>query len=198
MTRRLQLSKIYTRGGDKGTTALVGGIRVSKSCLQLESYGTVDELNSHIGVIRTHALNYEESNIHVFQETTTVLQIIQNRLFDLGSILATPKDKPYDGMPSILNKDITFLETKIDAYNENLETLNSFTLPGGGILNAHAHVARTVCRRLERLLVRFNDEAEGIDQNIMKYINRLSDYLFVYSRWVSQQLKEDEFLWERR
>lgn len=197
MSKKLQLNKIYTRGGDKGTTALVGGKRVSKSSAKLNSYGTADELNAQIGLIRTYALSYKDKHEGVFEETTKVLHIIQNRLFDIGSILATPPEQPYQGMPKVSDADIVFLEEKIDSYNENLASLDSFTLPGGGILNAHAHVARTVCRRLERILVDLQNHEE-VDENVLKYINRLSDYLFVYSRWVAKELNEDEFLWERR
>lgn len=194
--KKLQLGKIYTRGGDKGTTALVGGNRISKASFKLDCYGTVDELNSFIGVIRTVALNVEQQSEEVYRESMEVFRVIQNRLFDVGSILATPHDQPYEGMPEIKDDDVTLLEEKIDAYNEILEKLPSFTLPGGGLLNAHAHVARTVCRRLERMLVKLVDE-EPVPDGIRKYINRLSDFLFVYSRWVAQKLGEKEFLWDK-
>lgn len=193
----IRLSKIYTRGGDKGTTALVGGARVSKGCSRLETYGSVDELNAQIGVVRTYALAVKNESEEVYCESKELFSVIQNRLFDVGSILATPPDSPYEGMPQIDPEDIQYLESKIDFYNESLEVLNSFTLPGGGLCNAHAHVARTVCRRVERILVRYKEE-EQVAEKVISYINRLSDLLYVYSRWVSLKLHEDEFLWERK
>lgn len=192
----LKLSKIYTRGGDHGTTALVGGKRIKKSELRLESYGTTDELNAHIGIIRTTALDYRDSQPEIFIETTSVLKIVQNKLFDIGSLLATPPGESYPGMPTLSISDTEFLEQKIDAYNEILETLLSFTLPGGGKLNAQAHVARTVCRRAERVLARLQ-EKEDLPEFSLAYINRLSDYLFIYSRWVSKKLGDEEFLWDK-
>jgi len=189
------LNRIYTKTGDQGFTRLVGGVKISKTSLRLEGYGTVDELNSFIGLIRTHALYLSEEFSDVAQNTKENFRLIQNELFDIGSIMATPHGSKFDGRHQIKPDQVSRLEKQIDEYQTILENLKSFTLPGGGKLNAYAHVARTVCRRLERLLWRLNEE-EPLDENIMKYVNRLSDYLFVYSRWVAKQLKEDEFLWE--
>ena len=194
--KQLTLGKIYTRGGDKGTTALVGGKRVQKSSQKIETYGTVDELISAVGVVRTYAALVEKLHPEVHAETRDVFRVVQNKLFDVGSILATPVDTPYEGMPRILAEDVKFLEKKIDHYNKILTVLHSFTLPGGGLLNAHAHMARTICRRAERELFRLG-ESEPVDAVVYQYINRLSDYLFVYTRWVSIKLGEEEFLWER-
>lgn len=191
----VRLTKIYTRGGDKGSTKLVGGQRIAKSSLRLETYGTVDELNCLIGVIRTYSLPYKEKSKLVYTESTETLHKIQNKLFDIGSLLATPEGVEYPGMPSVKKDHVDYLEQKIDQYNENLESLESFTLPGGGVLNAHAHVARSVCRRLERILARFIEQETALPEVIPAYINRLSDFLFVYSRWVAKELGEDEFLW---
>ena len=189
----LRLSKIYTRGGDKGTTALVGGKRIDKSDPQLEVYGTVDELNTHVGMLRTLMLNPE--HLEKLCYAVEGLKDIQNRLFDVGSILATPPGTTYEGMPRVEPEKIQSLEVAIDHMNEHLPELASFTLPGGGVVNAQAHICRTVCRRLERILRRW-EGAASIAPEIMIYINRLSDYFFVLSRWASLQLGEDEFLWE--
>ena len=190
----VRLNKIYTRRGDDGTTGLVGGERVSKGSLQLEAYGTVDELNSFLGLIRSRALTLHENVKEVSMETKEVFSILQNELFDIGSILATPDGKQFEGMAQVTAKQVRYLEERMDHYQEVLEPLESFVLPGSGVLNSHAHVARTVCRRLERILVRLNDQSP-VDELLMAYVNRLSDYLFVYSRWVSKKCGEEEFLW---
>lgn len=201
------LDKIYTRAGDKGFTHLIGGLKVSKADLQVECYGTIDELNANIGVIRTFALTYQKSAPAVASFSEEVFKIIQNDLFDLGSVLATGRKTSaekeavkklvsnYASEKKLTDQRTTFLETHIDKMNESLKPLKSFTLPGGGNLNAFAHVARTVCRRLERLIVRWGLHDEQ-DYLVLAYINRLSDFLFVYSRWASQELGEAEFLWQ--
>ena len=201
----VRLDKIYTKIGDKGTTRLIGGIEISKDSLQVECYGTLDELNCHLGMVRSLAPQYKDRNIYVLQETEQIFQILQNHLFDLGSILARPavKDKKEEAITDKNYKDITpilarrthFLEDRIDQYLKELEPLNSFVLPGGAILNGHVHVARAIARRFERLLVRWNKKNK-IDHWILAYVNRLSDFLFVYARWVSKKLDEKEYLWE--
>jgi cob(I)alamin adenosyltransferase len=197
------LDKIYTRAGDKGFTHLIGGMKVSKADIQVECYGTMDELNANIGVIRTFAI--KTPKVASFSEE--VFKIIQNDLFDLGSVLATGRKTSvekdavkkmisnYASEKKLTDKRTTFLENQIDKMNESLKPLQSFTLPGGGNLNAFAHVARTVCRRLERLIVRWGLQDDQ-DYLVLAYVNRLSDFLFVYSRWVSQELGESEFLWQ--
>jgi cob(I)alamin adenosyltransferase len=192
----IRLSKIYTRTGDTGTTALLGGQRIPKTSLQLEAYGTVDELNSVIGILRTHARQLPNLSSAVAVESAESLRYLQNRLFDLGSILATPFDSPGGNMPIIGEEDVRWLEEKMDRYNEVLEALPSFVLPGGGVLNAYAHLARTVCRRLERILWHLQEETQAVPAIVLMYVNRLSDYLFVYSRWAAHELHESEFLWE--
>lgn len=202
-----KLDKIYTRAGDKGFTYLIGNVKVSKADLQVECYGTMDELNANIGVIRTFALSYQEKAPKVASFSEEVFKVIQNDLFDMGSVLATARKKSsekdavkklisnYASDKTLTDIRTTYLEQQIDKMNEGLQPIPSFTLPGGGNLNAFAHVSRTVCRRLERLMVRWGLEDDQ-DYLILAYVNRLSDFLFVYSRWVCQELGEKEFLWQ--
>jgi cob(I)alamin adenosyltransferase len=192
----IRLTRIYTRTGDKGTTALVGGKRVPKESGRLESYGTIDELNSIIGIVRTYLVEYKDrlGDDHVWY--SEMLRRIQNELFDVGSELATPPDGEYEGMYKIGAGEVKKLEEEMDRMEKDLQPLNSFTLPGGGVLNAFLHQARTVCRRAERVLWAVKREEEIADQDII-YINRLSDHLFVQSRWIAKRLKEPEFLWDR-
>lgn len=192
----IRLNKIYTRSGDDGKTALVGGQRVSKGDLKIEAYGSVDELNSFVGLICACAQGYAKSVPEAAKETEAVFKKIQNELFDIGSILATPAGESFSGMSEVSSESIEFLERRMDDYQQSLESLNSFVLPGGGLPGAYAHVARTVCRRVERILVRLM-EIEPVSENIMKYINRLSDFLFVYARWISKKCGQAETLWER-
>ncbi len=196
----IRLSKIYTRTGDKGMTRLVGGDQQRKDSLLVESYGEVDELNSNIGALRALASQHTELG----GASEPIFQTIQNDLFDIGSLLATmPDNKDLAARLDAFKKPledgsdqrVQFLEQQIDAWNEHLPELNSFVLPGGGLVNAQANVARTVCRRLERLLVKRQD-AYSVDPVILTYINRLSDFLFVYGRWASLQLGEAELLWD--
>jgi cob(I)alamin adenosyltransferase len=190
----VHLSKIYTRGGDQGETSLIGGERISKADLRLDTYGTADELNSVLGLLRTCA---EQDDVPpaVAAESAVVLARIQNSLFDVGSVLATPAGETREGMPCVAAADIAFLEDRIDAYNVELPALDSFVLPGGTMLNAYAHLGRTVCRRFERLLARLDQEAP-VTPTVLRYVNRLSDYLFVYARWVAQAQGADEYLWQ--
>ncbi len=196
----VRLNKIYTRSGDRGETRVVGGSKVSKASSLVESYGTVDELNSQIGLIRSLAREFPLLS----EETEALFKVIQNTLFDIGSLLATMPDDAE--LPARLDafkrptddgndEHILMLEQKIDEWNQDLPELDSFVLPGGAVINAHANVARTICRRLERILVQRSPEYP-VDPVIMAYINRLSDFLFVYSRWVSKTLGEPEILWE--
>jgi len=184
--------KVYTKTGDTGTTALFGGTRVSKHHIRIESYGTVDELNSHIGLIRDQEMNVRYKEI---------LIEIQDRLFTVGAILATPPEKETlkNGEKrlqnlGILESDIEFLEKEIDVMEESLPQMTHFVLPGGHTTVSYCHIARCVCRRAERLAVHLND-IEPTDELVIKYLNRLSDYLFVLARKLSFDLKADEVQW---
>ncbi len=184
--------KIYTKTGDKGTTALYGGTRVPKHHIRIESYGTVDELNSYIGLVRD-----QEMDTH----TKEILTHLQERLFTLGAILATDpeKEKLKNGkerlnIPRIDEDDIQLLESEMDQINENLPSMTNFILPGGHPTVSHCHVARCICRRAERL-VTFLNEQEPIDGLVLKYLNRLSDYLFVLARKLTYDLEVDEIKW---
>jgi cob(I)alamin adenosyltransferase len=192
----IRLTRIYTRTGDKGTTALVGGKRVPKESGRLESYGTVDELNSIVGIVRTYLMEYKDRLGDDYVWYSEMLRRIQNELFDVGSELATPPDGEYEGMHKMGPGEVKQLEEEMDRMEKDLQPLNSFTLPGGGVLNAFLHQARTVCRRAERVMWAVKREEEIADQDII-YINRLSDHLFVQSRWIAKRLGEPEFLWDR-
>lgn len=192
----IKLTRIYTRTGDDGSTALVGGSRVSKTDPHVEAYGTVDELNSVLGILRTLIDQREDTGNRLVRASIEDLHRLQNLLFDIGSLLATPGGGHYEGMPQVVEADITWLEQRIDAMNAELEPLESFVLPGGGMLNAHAHLARTVCRRLERVLWRVQDSAHDVPAAVLTFANRLSDYLFVYARWAAHCGGEQEYLWE--
>ncbi len=184
--------KIYTKTGDKGTTSLFGGTRVPKYHLRIEAYGTVDELNSYIGLINCQKIaeNHAKS-----------LLKIQNELFTLGSMLATPQDKEKlkNGkerlnIPKINNSSIEFLENEIDKMNEELPTMTHFVLPGGDTIVSYCHIARCICRRAERISVQLNDETT-IDSQILMYLNRLSDYLFVLARKLTYENEIAEIPW---
>ncbi len=192
----IRLTRIYTRTGDKGLTALVGGKRVPKESGRLEAYGTIDELNAIIGIVRTYLPEYCSGFGNDFESYSESLRRIQNELFDVGSELATPPDFTYPQMHKIGAGEVKKLEAEMDAMEKELEPLKSFTLPGGGVINAFLHQARTVCRRAERVCWRLRREEDISDQLII-YVNRLSDHLFVQSRWVAKRLGEPEFLWDR-
>jgi len=178
--------KIYTRTGDDGTTGLIGGSRVKKHNIRLESYGTIDELNSYIGVIRS---------IQTDMYTDRVLETIQNKLFVIGANLAT--DESIDLIKKQLpckKTDIELLEKEMDDMNNRLPELRNFILPGGSQASSFCHVARTVCRRAERRIVELSENHE-VDPILIKFINRLSDYLFVLSRYLNIAQKSPEILW---
>lgn len=187
--------KIYTQGGDKGETSLVGGKRVKKDNIKVECYGTIDELNSIIGVVRAFNNNYKNKN-DAYQRLDTELKIIQNTLLNIGSILATPIDKISINATRIREEDILLLENNIDTMTEELKPLTSFILPGGGKVSAYLHYARTVCRRTERQIVMLTS-FEEVNPLILKYINRLGDTLFTMARWTSLKYNEPEYLWEK-
>lgn len=180
--------KIYTKTGDKGLTSLFGGKRVPKHHLRIEAYGTVDELNSYIGLIRDQKIDVETFNI---------LIEIQDRLFTLGSMLATEPGNEKVKVPQLFEYDITLLENEIDKMNETLPEMRSFVLPGGHQTVSFCHVARCVCRRAERLTVHLA-EVETVNELVVKYLNRLSDYLFVLSRKLTQDNNATEIPWKAR
>lgn len=182
--------KIYTKTGDKGTTSLIGGTKVSKAHLRIEAYGTVDELNSYIGLCRD--LLTDEKGRNILLET-------QDRLFTVGSALACdPEKEPKMKIPDLREEDITVLEKEIDRMNEAMPAMKSFILPGGHPTLSQLHIARCVCRRAERCCVRLEAESEEVDAIILKYLNRLSDYLFVLSRYTGHQMNIAEIPWKAR
>lgn len=196
----ININRVYTRGGDGGQTSLVGGARVDKDCRKLESYGTVDELICLVGTARTviAAASASKSDAlppPVRSDLETSLRRVQNRLFDMGSILATPAGQTYGGMPEITDADAAALEAEMDSMQKSLEPLKSFVLPGGTFANAALHQCRAVCRRAEREIIRLSRE-EQVDKRLIKYINRLSDYFFVMSRYASRKAGAKEYLWE--
>jgi cob(I)alamin adenosyltransferase len=191
----VRITRVYTRTGDGGQTRLAGGQKVSKDSLRVEAYGTVDELNASVGLVR--AMNGEasrgaESAKHLEQD----LRWVQNKLFDLGSLLATAPGQTFKNMPTIRAQDAIRLERLMDRGQKDLAPLKEFILPGGGRVAATLHQARTICRRAERICVRLARE-ETLDPQIIKFLNRLSDALFVWARWVAKTQGEPEFLWER-
>ena len=192
----IRLTRIYTRSGDRGLTALVGGARVAKESARLEAYGTIDELNSIVGIVRSYLPGYKRRFGKDYGWYSESLRRIQNELFDVGSELATPPPAEYAGMHKMSAAEAKKLEEEMDRMQQELKSLNSFTLPGGGVLNAFLHQARTVCRRAERVCWALR-RVEPINDHLMVYVNRLSDHLFVQSRWVAKRLKEPEFLWDR-
>jgi cob(I)alamin adenosyltransferase len=189
-----KLTRIYTRTGDDGTTGLVGGQRVKKNALRIETYGTVDECSSAIGIARS-ALRPLIATHPRAARLDAWLAWTQDALFNLGSDLATlPKDR-WEGMPLIAAEDATALERAIDEAQRDLAPLNNFIHPGGSIAGAHLHLARTICRRAERLLLTLRETDEGISPDALRYLNRLSDALFVWARWINADLNEPEYLW---
>jgi cob(I)alamin adenosyltransferase len=191
----VRINRVYTRTGDRGETALVGGKRVPKDSLRIEAYGTIDELNSTVGLARVfNEENLEAGEAHQFLDE--VLCRLQDELFDLGSELATPPESFQPGMYQVSESEIDRLEKLIDKCQEDLEPLNSFILPGGGRIGAYLHQCRTVCRRAERDILRLSREQE-INRYVIKYVNRLSDLFFVLSRWIAKQTGEQEYLWQR-
>ena len=191
----VRITRVYTRTGDRGETALVGGKRVPKDSPRIEAYGTIDELNSIVGLAR--AFNEEklaDGEAHRFLDT--LLRQIQDELFDLGSELATPPDFFQQGMYRVSESEVKKIEQLIDECQEELEPLKSFVLPGGGRIGAYLHQCRTVCRRAEREILRLS-RAEELSEWPIKYVNRLSDLFFVLSRWISKKTGKDEYLWQR-
>lgn len=177
--------KIYTKKGDKGKTGLLGGTRVSKAHVRIEAYGTVDELNSYVGLL---ASLDEQSHF------SAIYSRIQNNLFVVGSHLAADPAKNTFELPIFDESEIHFMENEIDEMEKKLQPLKSFILPGGSVYNAHSHIARCVCRRAERHVVSLSD-SEEVPERIVRYLNRLSDYLFVQSRMISLLYQTPEIPW---
>lgn len=180
--------KIYTKKGDDGFTSLIGGTRVSKAAIRIEAYGTVDELNSYIGWVRDLTSREDQKN---------VLIEIQDRLFTIGSHLASDSEKSKMNLPELKEKDISFLENKIDEMNNDLPEMKSFILPGGHPAVSCCHVARCICRRAERAVVLLS-ENETVNKQIIVYLNRLSDFLFVLARILSKDFSAQEIPWKAR
>jgi len=183
-------SKIYTKTGDKGTTSLIGGTKVPKSHLRIEAYGTIDELNSYVGLCR----DLLDDN-----KSRDFLQEIQDRLFTIGSSLACdPIKEPKIRIPDLHDADIIILEKEMDQMNEKIPPMKSFILPGGHPIISQIHIARCVCRRSERCCVRLEQDSKEVEPIILKYLNRLSDYLFVLARYIALQLTVEEIAWKPR
>lgn len=178
--------KIYTKTGDKGQTSLIGGTRVPKHHIRIEAYGTVDELNSWIGLLRDQQIK---------DEYKSLLVEVQDRLFTIGSILAADPEKSRMTLPELAEADVTVLEKAIDKMNEGLPEMRSFILPGGHTIISYCHIARCVCRRAERNTTHLS-ETIAVGELVIKYLNRLSDYLFVLARRLSHDLKANETHWK--
>ncbi|TVR82235.1 MAG: cob(I)yrinic acid a,c-diamide adenosyltransferase [Chitinophagaceae bacterium] len=180
--------KIYTKTGDKGKTSLLGGTKVPKYHLRIEAYGTIDELNAHLGMI----MSFDEKKL-----VSEKLRLIQDRLFTIGSSLAADPEKTKMVIPDLKEEDITFLENEIDKMESELPSLKNFILPGGNSLSASIHIARCVCRRAERNVVHLSEE-HFTETKVIIYLNRLSDYLFVLSRWITFTYGLEEINWTPR
>ena len=182
--------KIYTKTGDLGKTSLIGGTKVPKSHIRIESYGTVDELNSYIGLVADSFIN---------QDIRAILKEIQDRLFTIGSSLACdPEKEPALKIPDLKAPDVAFLEQQIDVMNLELPEMKHFILPGGHTAVSFAHIARCVCRRAERICVNMKENELFVDPLVIQYLNRLSDYLFVLARYIGHRLSVDEIAWKPR
>lgn len=180
--------KIYTKTGDKGTTSLIGGTRVPKYDLRIESYGTVDELSAWIGLIRDQEID---------EKIVDDLVEVQDRLFTIESLLACDSSPSKLKIPELSDSDVVFLENKIDTFTKELPELKSFLLSGGNTIISYCHIARTICRRAERLVIQLN-EKHNISPLVLIYLNRLSDYLFVLSRKIGRDTGSEETLWNPR
>ncbi len=184
------MAKIYTKTGDKGTTSLIGGTKVPKAHIRIEAYGTVDELNSYLGLCR---------DLLTDETSRGLLQEIQDRLFTIGSSLACdPVKEPKMKLPDLKDADVELLEKEIDRMNGGIPVMKNFILPGGHPTVSHLHIARCICRRTERCCVRLQLEKEEIEPIVIKYLNRLSDYLFVLARFAAFQLEAPEIIWKPR
>ena len=195
----ISITRVYTRTGDRGETALVGGRRVPKDSPRIAAYGTIDELNAAVGLARVfnaERMTGRGAGRERHRWLDEVLKKIQNQLFDLGSELATPPDAVYSGMFRMGESEVTELEQLMDRCQKDLKPLKSFVLPGGGRIQGFLHQARTVCRRAEREVLALS-RVEEIGEWPLRYVNRLSDLFFVLGRWVGKHMAEPEYLWER-
>lgn len=191
----MRISKVYTKTGDGGRTRLAGGQEIEKDAIRVEAYGTVDELNALIGL--TRAFNKEQAGIgETSLQLEESMKWVQNKLFDIGGLLATSPGQTFKNMPEVTTRDVERLERWIDRCQEDLEPLKEFLLPGGGKVSGFLHQARTVCRRAERVCV-YLSHGETINPQIVPFLNRLSDALFVFARWIAHHQGEPEFLWDR-
>jgi len=191
---RVALNRIYTRRGDRGETSLAGGQRLPKDARRIDAYGTVDELNAFVGAACLTAEELSATRPAMIQ-MAVILKRVQHELFNLGSILATMPEDVHPKQPRITEEEIQLLESEIDRMNADLPELRSFVLPGGCRANVEMHVCRVVCRRAERICVALARE-EKIPAEVIRYLNRLSDAFFVWSRWVTRQLEAPEVLWK--
>jgi cob(I)alamin adenosyltransferase len=192
----MRIDRVYTRGGDRGQTSLIGGERVSKASGRLDGYGTVDELNATLGLVN-EALGASAAGPHLLP----IIRRVQNELFNLGAELATADPATRAKLPRIEQRHVDGLERDIDAVNDDLPVLSSFVLPGGGWASAYFHLARTVCRRCERIVVGLASTEDGdgdVGDLAVQYLNRLSDALFVWGRWCALKDGKDEPLWDSR
>jgi cob(I)alamin adenosyltransferase len=195
--------KIYTKTGDNGATSLIGGTKVPKSHIRIESYGTVDELNSFIGLLGDQldliASTSPPATTAAFADTHSQLREIQDRLFTIGSSLACdPEKETKMSIPDLKDKDVETLEQNIDSMDSQLSPMKAFILPGGHIAVSTAHIVRCVCRRAERSCVRMQEEQLFVEPLVIRYLNRLSDYFFVLSRYTAYLLQADEIPWKPR
>ena len=192
----MRITKVYTRTGDRGDTRLVGGSAVPKDHVRIESYGTVDELNAVIGLARSFngASRAEPASI---ARIDAILARIQNDLFNVGSDLATPAESRWPGMVRVGDDDVAQLEAWIDDLNEDLGPLKEFILPGGGHVGSFLHQGRTVCRRAERRVLTLMNADDDVGEGCLRYLNRLSDLLFVLGRWAAQAAGEPETFWQK-
>ena len=180
--------KIYTKTGDQGTTGLIGGTRLSKAHIRIEAYGTVDELNAYLGLLRDQPVNDARRDL---------LKEIQDRLFTVGSHLASEPDQTRKQLPDLHEADVRLLETEMDRMDEKLPPLRAFVLPGGHTSVSYGHVARTVCRRAERAVIQLHEQ-QPVEEIVIRYLNRLSDYLFVLCRSMALELGVEEVTWKPR
>jgi cob(I)alamin adenosyltransferase len=195
----MRITKVYTRTGDRGTTRLVGGKQVWKDDARIDAYGTVDELNSVLGLARALLASSSASTTDR-ERLDAVLAQVQDELFSVGADLATAPEDRWEGMIRVGDDEVAALEVLIDGFNDELEPLREFVLPGGGPAASALHVARTVCRRAERLVVtldRGREPVDGVDDGCLRYLNRLSDLLFVLARWTARATGQAEVLWRK-
>jgi cob(I)alamin adenosyltransferase len=195
----ISITRVYTRLGDGGETALVGGRRVPKDSPRIVAYGTIDELNAVVGLVRVfnaEGMKTRGPRRKRHEWLDAALRKVQNQLFDVGSELATPPDAVYEGMFRVGEGEVTELERIMDGCQKDLAPLKSFVLPGGGRIQGFLHQARTVCRRAERELLALS-RVEPVSEWPLRYVNRLSDLFFVLGRWVGKHMGEKEYLWER-